>query len=76
MKIRRTNFTLQTGNIRKANLSLKVNVIINLVIYIGFFLKYLFKAKNILYVAKKVVNLPFIYNMSIMTPENVLTTDF
>lgn len=66
-KIRKTSFTLQNGNIKKANLILKINFITNLAIHLEFIFKYLFRAKNNLYIIKKMIGLQITYKKSIMT---------
>lgn len=51
------NFILQIVNIKKANLNLKTNTIINLVIYLKFYFKHFFNTKSILYIIKRVADL-------------------
>lgn len=75
-KTRRTSFTLQTGNIRKANLNFQANTIINLATYLGFFFKHLLKTKDVLFIIKKFVGLQITYNKSVMTQRSFLTTGF
>lgn len=56
-KTKRKSFISQTGNIKREILNLKANIIINFAIHLGFFFKYLFDIKDVLYVVKKVVRL-------------------
>lgn len=56
-KIRKTSLTLQTNNIKRANLKFKANIITNLVIYLRFLLKYLLNAKDILYIVNNIIDL-------------------
>lgn len=67
IKTRKTSFISQTGNIKKANLNLKAIVITNLITYLGFFFKNLFRAKDVLYIIKKIVGLQITHNQSVMT---------
>lgn len=75
-KIRRTGFTSQTSSIERVNLNLKANVITNLAIYLGFFLKHFFNVKDVFYMVKNIVNLQITYNKSMMTQKNVLAIGF
>ena len=74
--MRKTSFISQTGNIGRANLNLKANVITNLATHLGFLLKDLFNAKDVLYMVKKVVGLQITHNKSVMTQKSVLTSGF
>lgn len=76
IKTRRTSFTSQISCIGRANLNLKINVIINLRTHLEFFPKHFFNIKDILYIVKKVVSIQITHNKSIMIERNVLKINF
>lgn len=57
MKIRKTSFLLYIASIRKTNINLKVNIILNLAIYLKILLMSLSDRKDTLYMTKKDISL-------------------